>query len=68
MWESGHVVIHGARRYIVAVARPIHPRLDDSSIKAIQQEVRDLASDEDDREEMRRVREQMAELAATSPD
>ena len=35
---------------------------------AIQQEVRDLVADDHDREEMRRVREQMAELAPTLPD
>jgi len=35
---------------------------------AIHDEVRRLAADEDDREEMRIVREQMAELAPPSPD
>ena len=35
---------------------------------AIRDEVRRLAADEDDREEMRIVREQMAELAPPSPD
>lgn len=34
---------------------------------AIQQEVRDLVADDHDREEMRRVGEQMAELAPTLP-
>lgn len=35
---------------------------------ALREEVRRLAGDEDDREEMRLVREQLAELAPSSPD
>jgi hypothetical protein len=35
---------------------------------AIREEVRELAADETDREEMRIIREQMAELAPRSPD
>jgi Arc/MetJ-type ribon-helix-helix transcriptional regulator len=37
------------------------------SRSAIQQEVRDLVADDHDREEMRLVREQMAEFAPTLP-
>ncbi|MCY4086582.1 MAG: hypothetical protein OXG37_06775 [Actinomycetia bacterium] len=35
---------------------------------ALREEVRRLAGDEDDREEMQLVREQLAELAPSSPD
>ncbi|MGI9034132.1 MAG: hypothetical protein ACR2HY_10770 [Acidimicrobiales bacterium] len=35
---------------------------------ALREEVRQVAADEDDRKEMRRIREQMAELAPSPPD
>jgi hypothetical protein len=51
----------------LAVARSLHVPLDDASA-ALREEVRRLAEDAADREEMRVIREQMAALAPTAQD